>query len=101
MFETVPVLKRSGGTTAVERSVAVEALQPEEELVAKDAAEHRNGQQEARMGMDPALVVGGESAGGDDTVDMRVEQGVGTPAVQDGEETDLGAEAFWIGCDLQ
>ena len=53
------------------------------------------------MGVDPALVVGGESSGGDDTVDMRVEQEVGTPAVQDGEETDLGAEAFWIGCDLQ
>ena len=53
------------------------------------------------MRMDPALVVGGESAGGDDTVDMRMEQEVRTPAMQDGEEADLGAEAFWIGCDLQ
>ena len=60
----------------------MEVLQSEEELVAKDAAEHRNGQQEARMRMDPALVVGGKSAGGDDTMDMRMEQDVGTPAVQ-------------------
>jgi hypothetical protein len=44
------------------------------------------------MGMDPALVVGGESAGGDDTVDMGMEQEVGTPAVQDGEEADLGTD---------
>ena len=92
--EQFPILKHSGGTTAVQRSVAVEALEREEELVAKDAAEHRNGQQEAGMGMDPGLVVGGESSGGDDTVDMRVEQEVGTPAVQDGDEADLGARRF-------
>ena len=97
----LPVLEGGCGTAAVQQFVAVEALQCEEELVAKDAAEHRNGQQEARMGMDPALVVGGESAAGDDTVDMGMEQDVGTPAMEDGEEPDLGAEAFWIGCDLQ
>jgi len=39
-----PVLEGGCGTAAVERSVAVEALQREEELVAKDAAEHRDGQ---------------------------------------------------------
>jgi hypothetical protein len=53
------------------------------------------------MRMDPALVVGGEFATGDDTVDMGMKQDVGTLAVQDGEESDLGAEAFGIGCDLQ
>jgi len=57
-FKQLPVLEGGGGTAAVQRSVAVEALQCEEELVAKDAAEHRNGQQEAGMRMYPTLVVG-------------------------------------------
>src|SRR4029077_2427085 len=95
------VLEGGCGTAAVQRSVAVEALQSAQELVAKDAAKHRNGQQEARMRMDPALVIWGESAAGDDTVDMRMEQDVRTPAMQDGKEADLRAEAFGIGGNLQ
>lgn len=57
-FKPLPVLEGGGGTVAVQRSVVVEALQSEQELVAKDATKHRDGQQEARMRMDPALVVG-------------------------------------------
>ena len=82
-FKQLPVLEGGCGTAAVQRSVAVKALQSEQELVTKDATKHRDGQQEARMRMDPALVVGGESAAGDDTVDMRMEQDVGTPAMEE------------------
>ena len=58
LFKQLPILEGDCGTAAVQRSVAVEALQSEQELVAKDATKHRDGQQEARMRMDPALVVG-------------------------------------------
>ena len=58
LFEQSPVLEGGCGTAAVQRSVAVKALQSGQELVAKDATKHRDGQQEARMRMDPALVVG-------------------------------------------
>jgi hypothetical protein len=39
-------------------------------------------------------MIRGQSAGGHDAVDMGMEQDVGTPGMQDGEEADLGAEAL-------
>ena len=52
-------------------------------------------------GVDPSLVVGRQSAAGDDTVDMVMGQQVRTPGVQDGEESDLGAESRRIGGHLE
>ena len=49
----------------------------------------------------PSLMVGRESAGRDHAVDMRMEQQVLSPCVEDGEEADLGAQMFRVGGHLQ
>src|SRR5664279_2512328 len=52
-------------------------------------------------GVDPALMISRQSAGGNDRVDMVMGQEVRTPRVQDGEEPDLGAEPFSISRHLE
>ncbi len=51
--------------------------------------------------MDPSTVVGRQSSGGNDAVDMVVAKQVLAPCVQDGEESDLGTEPLWIGGHLE
>ena len=68
-----------------------------EELLTEDGAQNGNRQEEHRMaGMNPALVIGRQSAAGNDCVDMVMGQQVRSPCVQDGEESDLCAEALGI-----
>ena len=72
------------------------------ECVTEDAAQHWNGQQEARVaGVNPVLMVWRQSAGGNDAVNVIVAEQVLTPGMEDGEESDLGAEVFWIGSHFQ
>lgn len=52
-------------------------------------------------GVDPSLVVGGQTAGGDDAMDVVMGQQIRAPGVQDGEESDLGAEPLGIGGHLE
>ena len=52
-------------------------------------------------GVDPALMVGRQSAAGNDAMDMVMRQEVGTPRMQYGEKADLCAEAFGIGSDFE
>ena len=51
--------------------------------------------------MDPASAIGGESAGGNHTVHMRMEQQVLSPGVQDAEETNLRAQMLRVGRNLE
>ena len=67
-------------------------LQASNELAAKHAPQYSNGKEEAGMRSNPAGVIAGESAGGDDTVDMRMKLEFLIPAVQHAEEADIGAE---------
>ena len=76
-------------------------LQPGGELATEDAAEDPDGQKEAAGGGDPSVVVRSQAAGGQDAVDMRVEQQSLIPRVQDAEESDLGSEVPGIACDFQ
>ena len=77
------------------------SLESGDELATKDTTEYAHGQEEGIAGMDPAGVIGGKTPGGNQTVDMGMEQQVLTPAVQHGKETDLCAEMFGIGGDLE
>jgi hypothetical protein len=52
-------------------------------------------------GMNPALVIGRQSAAGNDCVDMIMGQQVGSPCVQDGEESDLCTEALGSAADFE
>jgi len=47
--------------------------------------------------MDPAGVIWGQTSGWDEAVDMRVSEQVLAPGMQDGEESDLGAQVLGIG----
>src|SRR5450631_1536973 len=89
-------------TSEVEQALAVEVAESGEELLTEDSAQNGNRQQEHRMaGMNPAPVIGRQSAAGNDCVYMVMGQQVGSPGVQDGEESDLCAEAFGIGSDFE
>ena len=52
------------------------------------------------MGSNPAGVIAGESAGGNDTVDMRMKLEFLVPGVKHAEEADLGSEMGGIARDL-
>jgi len=47
-------------------------LETGDELAAKHPPEHLNGEKEARVRANPAGVIGRETAGGNDAVDMRI-----------------------------
>jgi len=48
------------------------AFQSSNELASKNPSQNRKGKKEAAAGVEPAVVVGRESAGGDHTMDMRM-----------------------------
>ena len=77
------------------------ALEAGDELAAKHAAEDLHWQEEGIAWMDPALVVGRQTAGGDHAVDVRMMQEILPPGVEHAEKADVGAEMFGIGGDLQ
>ena len=52
------------------------------------------------MGTNPLVVVRRQSSAGNDTVDMRMEQEILAPSVEDSEKANLGAEMFWVLCYL-
>ena len=51
--------------------------------------------------MNPLSVVPCESSAWNDAMDMRMEQHVLSPRVQDAEEADIGAKMFWVSSDVQ
>ena len=53
------------------------------------------------MGTDPLGVVRREPSAWNDTVEMRMEQKILSPGVQNAEEADVGAQVFRIASDLQ
>jgi hypothetical protein len=61
-----------------------------DELAPKDPSQNGDGKKEAATGAEPALVVRGESAGGDHTMDMRMMFQLLVPGVED-SQGDLGA----------
>ena len=67
-------------------------FQSRDELAPKNPSQNRKGKKEAATGTAPALVVRGESAGGDHTMDMRMMLQLLVPSVKDTEEADLGAQ---------
>src|SRR5450759_1221144 len=72
------------------------ALEGRNKLAAKDATEHLDGKKEGVASCNPVRVIGGESAGGNHAMDMRVKLEFLTPGVQHAEEADFGAEVFRI-----
>ena len=67
-----------------------------DELATKDAPEYSDGKKEAWVRANPTGVIAGESAGGNDTVDMGMKLEFLVPAMEHAEEADLGSEMSGI-----
>ena len=76
-------------------------LESGDELAAKDTSEHLDREEEVRTGLKPAGVIERESAGGDDTVDMRMKLEFLIPGVEHAEEADLCPEMSGVASDLE
>ncbi len=63
-----------------------------DELAPKNPGQNGDRKKEAAAGVEPALVVGRESAGGDHAMDMRMMLQLLVPGVEDTEEANLGAQ---------
>ena len=68
---------------------------------AKDLPQHGDGQKEPRARVDPTRARGCETAGGHDTVDVRMMLQALPPRVEDHETANRRAQAFRVGRDLQ
>jgi len=87
------------------RQVAVElklasmegVAESSDELAAKDTAQYADGKKEGTPGGDPAGMVRGKAAGGNDAVDMGMKLQALIPAVEHAEESDLGSEVPRVG----
>lgn len=67
-------------------------LQAGDELAAKHAPQYSDGKEEAWVGSNPVGVIAGESAGGNDTVDMGMELEFLVPGVKHAEEAEVSTE---------
>ena len=76
-------------------------LQAGDELATKHAPQYGDGKEEAWVRSNPAGVIAGESAGGNDTVDMGMKLEFLVPGMEHAEEADLRAEVAGIASDLQ
>jgi len=67
-----------------------------DELATKHAPQYSDGKKEVWVGANPAGVIAGESAGGNDTVDMGMKLEFLVPGMEHAEEADLGSEMSGI-----
>ena len=67
-----------------------------DELAAEDSTQHLDGEKEAIARGDPALVVGGKAAGGNDTMDMGMMLQFLIPTMEHAEEADFAAQMAGI-----
>ena len=76
---------------AAQLPLAIEPSESVEELATEQFTENTYVQQELLPGGDPSRAIKGESTGRNEAVDMRMEQQVLSPTVQDGQYADVGA----------
>jgi hypothetical protein len=76
-------------------------LQAGDELTTKHAPENSDGKEEAWVGWNPVGVIAGESAGGNDTVDVGMKLEFLVPGMEHAEEADLGSEMGGMAGDFQ
>jgi hypothetical protein len=81
--------------------VFIEAFQPGAELASKDPAENLDGQKERITGTNPAAMVGREPARRDNAVNVRMQQKVLSPGVQNTDRADLRTEVAGICGDFE
>ena len=80
--------------------LAESELETGDKLAAKYAAQHFYRQEERITWVNPALVIGRETTGRDDSMDVRMNLQILPPGMQHTQEADLGAEMLRIGSNL-
>lgn len=76
--------------------LSVSAPQSIDKLCSEDFAERLNGHEKRIQRMNPPFFVRRDSAAGNDAVNVRMEQKVLPPRMQDAEETNLGSQMFGV-----
>ena len=71
-------------------------LERVDELATKDLRQHFLREEVGISGANPAGVIGGQSAGGSDTMNMGMKSELLTPGMQDTEEADFCTEVFRV-----
>jgi hypothetical protein len=72
-----------------------------DELAAKHPSEYLDGEEEVRARSNPAGVMERESAGGNNTMDMRMKLELLVPGVKHAEEADLSSEMSGVASDFE
>ena len=72
-------------------------LQLRQKQPPKESREHAHRQEETRAAGHPALAIGTQATAWDYAVQMRMVQQILAPGMQNGDETDLGAQVLGIG----
>ena len=76
-------------------------LQTSDELATEHAPQYGDGKEEARVGSNPTGVIAGESASGNDTVDMGMKLEFLVPGMEHAEEADVGSQMGGVTPDFQ
>ena len=99
--QTLWILQFGDRSRKDEISLLVRHSEPIDELGAKDGTEYVHWQEERVFRVNPAFMVRGESACGNQAVYVGMELQVLPPGVQDADEPNLRAESFGLGRHLE
>src|SRR5258708_11545483 len=91
------ILQLLEGGKELQLAIVKSLFQQRQKQAAEEAGEHAHGKEETAPTGNPARAVGRQSAPGHDTMQVGMKHEVLSPAMQDGEKADLGAEMFGIG----
>jgi hypothetical protein len=95
-----PVGESSGGAGERELTVYPGVMEGSEELAAEELGQDTDGEEEALAAVDPVFSIQGQTAPGDDAMQVGVELEVLTPGVEKRGEADLSTEVTRVGSDL-
>ena len=99
--KNAPVGQCRNTAAQVQAFAPVEFLQSCQELTLEQFRQGLDRQQIVRPRGQPAAAIGRQAPAGDDAMQVRMEQQVLSPGVQDRRDTKLGAQAFRISSQLQ
>src|SRR5205823_13086710 len=94
------VFQRLQGSCEGKTALPKSSFQTSHKLTAKNFRQNSYWQEEVISRTDPLTAVGGQSTGGNHTMEMGMMQQVLAPSMEDREKTDFRAQMFGVGGDL-
>ena len=99
--ESLPFRQKLEVPVEAELAVVEGPLESGDKLATEDSPQHLHGEKEAIARVDPAPVIGGETAGRNHTMQMGMMLEFLTPGMEHAEEADFGAEMAGIAGDFE